>query len=128
MPELLEMRRERIKISSRLSKGVADYCADLVMATNPFLPEIEQFKTANGRPFRKFLRSGGGHRAVMDLAVVAAAFAQALGDKDVHKEHVKAVFPPVARAHMSMVSAASIGNNPVKKDDLIDLVLARTQP
>jgi hypothetical protein len=51
-----------------------------------------------------------------------------LGEKKLRPEHVKAVFPDVARAHTKMGEAANLGRNKVKVDDLIDAVLKSTQP
>jgi MoxR-like ATPase len=128
LAEITRMREEVRAISRTASNEVCDYIARLTYGTNPHQAMMDAFTAPNGKPFKGLVALGGSPRCAMDLKIAAAAFAQLLGEKKLRPEHVKAVFPDVARAHTKMGEAANLGRNKVKVDDLIDAVLKSTQP
>ena len=123
-----KMRAEVKAISGDVPEQVIDYIGRLTYATNPHLTHIEAFKTKEGKPFKDFVAAGGSPRCAMDMVAAAAALAHAFGDERVRPEHVKAVFPDVARAHTKMGDLANLGRNKVRIDDLITAILQGTQP
>jgi MoxR-like ATPase len=127
---ILTMRNEVEQLADGASEMVVDYIARLTFGTNPHLNTIEQFKPAGAttKSFKDYVAAGGSPRCGMDLKMAAAALAHALDDDNLRPEHVKAVFPEVARAHTKMAQAASLGKTKVKVDDLITAVLRGTKP
>jgi MoxR-like ATPase len=122
------MREEVYQIASAVGGNVIDYIARLTYATNPHLELIEPLVAPNGKSFKDLVAMGGSPRCAMDLKMASAALAHVFGEDKVRLEHVKAVFPEVARAHTKMNQTASLGKKKVKVDDLIDAVLKGTRP
>jgi MoxR-like ATPase len=125
---ILKMRAEVKQLASCVPEQVVDYIARLTFATNPHLEFMDRFTAVNGKPFKEFVSMGGSPRCAMDLKLAASALAHAFGDTIVRPEHVKAVFPDVARAHTKMAQLANIGKVKIKVDDLITAVLKGTRP
>jgi MoxR-like ATPase len=125
---LKQMREVVRQISRAAAPQVCTYIARLTYGTNPHREEIEPFKASNGKPFKELVAMGGSPRCAMDLKMAAAALAHAMGDDKLRPEHVKAVFPDVARAHTKMGETANLGRKKVKVDELVTEVLKGTQP
>jgi MoxR-like ATPase len=125
--EILKMREEVRQISRAATDQVCQYIARLTYGTNPHT-ETMKGTASNGKPFRELVAMGGSPRCAMDLKMAASAFAHALGDGTLRPEHVKAMFPDVARAHTKMADAANLSRKKVKVDELITEVLKGTTP
>lgn len=121
------MRKEVYDLAAAVGPKVIEYIARLTYGTNPHL-EYMPWTAANGKPFKDLVAMGGSPRCAMDLKMAAAGLAHAFGDDSVRPEHVKAIFPEVARAHTKMGQTALLGKTKVRIDDLIDVVLKNTQP
>lgn len=126
--QIRAMREEVFQLASAVSPKVIEYIARLTYGTNPHLEYMKPFVAPNGKPFKDLVAMGGSPRCAMDLKMAAAGLAHAFGDDSVRPEHVKAVFPEVARAHTKMGQSAALGRVKVKVDDLIDAVLKGTRP
>ena len=128
LAQIRAMQEEVFQLASGVGPRVNDYIARLTYGTNPHLQQMAAFTAPNGKPFKDLVAMGGSPRCAMDLKMAGSALAHAFGDDTVLAEHVKAVFPEVARAHTKMGNAASLGRTKVKVDDLIDAVLKGTRP
>ena len=125
---ILAMRTEVEQLATAASEQVVDYIARLTFGTNPHLNYMDAFTTKDGKPFKDYVAMGGSPRCGMDLKMASAALTHALGDDRIRPEHVKAVFPDVARAHTKMGQLANLGRKKVMVDDLITALLKGTQP
>jgi MoxR-like ATPase len=125
--QIREMRKEVNQLATAVGPKVLEYIARLTYGTNPHM-DLMTWTAANNKPFRDLVAMGGSPRCAMDLKMAAAGLAHAFNEDSVRLEHVKAVFPEVARAHTKMGPTAMLGKTKVRIDDLIDVVLQNTQP
>lgn len=128
LSEIRRMRDEVHQIATGASHSVNDYIARLTFGTNPHVDLMDGLTASNGKPFKDLVAMGGSPRCAMDMKMAAAALAHAFGDEKVKLEHVKAVFPEVARAHTKMGETARLGKKKIHVDELITAVLKNTQP
>ena len=126
--QLLAMREEVHQLATGVGPAVCEYIARLSYGTNPYVGIMDKWETPNGKSYKDMVEVGGSPRCAMDLKMAAAALAHAMDMDSVRPEHVKAVFPEVARAHTKMGQTAALGKKKVKVDDLITSILVNTQP
>ncbi|MBU6452590.1 MAG: MoxR family ATPase [Cyanobacteria bacterium REEB67] len=125
--DIRQMQKQvRLLATDGVSPHLKQYITQLTQSCNPAKPQFKQFKTIDGRSFEALVTYGGSPRMAMGLRKAAAAIAFMAGEDKVRVEHVQAVFPDVARAHILMGSLSKVGKHKVSINDFIDAVLRGT--
>jgi MoxR-like ATPase len=128
MEELVEMRWDCYRLAKSVTRDtnpdMVRYIRRLVQAGLPFLPE--------GHPeynpeVVQWGATGGSPRFAMDLKMAAVSIAYGLDEKP-GIEHVKAIYPEVAKAHMRLRDQAVQRRNPIRMDDIVSNILVKTDP